>query len=672
MQYATLGKTGLKVSRLGFGCMRLPMKNQSTVDRDKAIPMLQKAVELGVTYFDTAVGYCGGDSQRVLGEAMEKIRDQVVISTKNHHYDKADKPGWWKNLEDSLNRLRTDHIDVYNFHGMNYERYEMGVAGEDGLYKEVLKAKEQGMVRHICHSFHGSLESLKKCIDTGLFESVTLQYNLLDQRLEEGIAYAAEHGMGVVVMGPVGGGRLGYPSDRARELVGGVKSTPDLALRFVVSNENVTVALSGMSEMEHVEQNVETVSKAGRLTQEDHAKIEAAIQERKKLSGLYCTGCNYCMPCPEGVDIPANFEILNADRIFGLTEHARARYASLGGKAALCRQCGKCVDLCPQDLDIPTRLGEAVALLDDRSGSIVGWSELRGVSRGDSGTLDLKVRYTLKNFTDREYDKVAVELHSHREEQVAPDRFAFTKLKGYGKRHKDVTVAMLPPVETLSLDSLIRFDGSHTLEHLYHVITLAAEIEQPSGRSKDRLARPRPTIHVPGPIHPAHTREKPLRGHSFDFAVSYDEKNLSVWAEVEDDLNHTIDKAEGGRFRSDCLRIFLGARDPKELGRGGYGEGALHITLLPPSRGSDDLKVFVTNNREINTAFRHSDFGYTVDCAVPWSALGRSDSLPQIIGFDIAQVSFDAEGKRDVRLTWSGKEGQEGDTAKLGAVLLPR
>ena len=143
MQYATLGNTGLKVSRLGFGCMRLPMINQNTVDREKAIPMLHRAVELGITYFDSAVMYCGGDSQRVLGEAMERIRDKVIISTKNHHYDKADKAAWWKNLEDSLESLRTDHIDVYNFHGLNYERYEKAVGGEDGLYKEMLKAKEK-------------------------------------------------------------------------------------------------------------------------------------------------------------------------------------------------------------------------------------------------------------------------------------------------------------------------------------------------------------------------------------------------------------------------------------------------------------------------------------------------------------------------------------------------
>ncbi len=186
MQYTVLGRTGLKVSRLGFGCMRLPMKSDTEVDRSLAIPLLQRAVELGVSYFDTAVGYCGGDSQRVLGEATQGVRDKVVLSTKNPHYDKVDKKGWWKNLEDSLERLRTDHIDIYNFHGLNWETYGASLAGEDGLYREVLKAKEQGLIRHICHSFHGPLASLKSIVSSGPFDSVTLQSNLLDRSLEEG------------------------------------------------------------------------------------------------------------------------------------------------------------------------------------------------------------------------------------------------------------------------------------------------------------------------------------------------------------------------------------------------------------------------------------------------------------------------------------------------------
>ncbi len=688
MQYTTLGKTGLTVSRLGFGCMRFPMKTDKEVDRDLAIPMLRRAVELGVTYFDTAVGYCAGDSQRVLGEAMEGLRNKIVLSTKNHHYDKQDKDGWWKNLNDSLERLRTDYIDIYNFHGMNFERYETAVSGEAGLYLEALKAKEQGMIGHICHSFHGSLESLKRCIDTGLFDSVTVQYNLLDQRLEEGIAYAAEHNQGVVIMGPVGGGRLGYPSGKAHEIAGEVKSTPELALRFVLSNENVNVALSGMSTMEQLEENVETVSNLDELTAADHKKIEAAIEERKKLAGLYCTGCNYCMPCPDAVDIPANFEILNLDRVFGLSDHARSRYAALGGKAALCRQCGKCVELCPQELEIPKRLGEAVALLDERSGSVAGWGELRKGSMTSDGLLSVDLRYNIKNFTDETYPSVDVELRSHREEEIAPYEFEVKNLEGYGRRHKKLQIRTVPPMESLSIDSIITFNGSHTVEHLSYVVTSAHRRTSAStnGSSLDRPDAP--TVHVPSPIHPAHSSKQPLGPHAYDFAVRYDDRHLYVWADVEDDMQRLADSQPVGRLRVDHFRFFVDAREPYKIGLGGYGEGVLFVTIFPPSDESASPFVTVSNDAEVQIEMKLTDFGYQFECAIPWNALSenpeirkttdRSDgqtdsgerSIPDIVGFDAALVSHDSEGNRTLRLSWTGRDNQERDTAAFGKILL--
>ena len=665
MQYTTLGKTGLKVSRLGFGCMRLPMKSPSVVDRNLAIPMLHQALELGVTYFDTAVGYCGGDSQRTLGEAMEGKRDQFVLSTKNHHYDKNDKKGWWKNLDDSLERLRTDRIDIYNFHGMNFERYTSAVVGDDGLYKEVLKAKEQGMIKHICHSFHGSLESLKKCVDTGLFEVITLQYNLLDQSLEEGITYAADHGMGVVVMGPVGGGRLGFPSGRAQEIAGEVKSTPELAMRFVLSNPNVSLALSGMSTMQHIEENVKTVSTMGELTAEDHARIEAAVEERKKLAGLYCTGCNYCLPCPDAVDIPANFEILNLDRVFGLSEHARSRYATLGGKAALCRQCGKCVELCPQELDIPTRLGEAVSLLDERSGSVAGWGELRGAKMTEDGLNSLSMRYHIKNFTDTGYSNISVKLHGHREEQPMPAEISFDTLKAFGRRHKDVDILVTPPVDSLSIDSQISFDGSHTLEHLSYVVTSALKAE---GGFQERPSSS--TVHVPGAIHPVHGSQQSLEHHSFDMALSYDDTHLYLWADVEEDLKNPLENLKPGNLPFDKMLLFVDGRTPAQIGLGGHTDGVLSVEVFPPARGDDQPIVQAPDNSGVSASVSHTPTGYVLTCAIPWSSCNQQKTLPGIIGFDCVLVSHDEEGKEVLRLSWTGRERQERDTASFGKVLL--
>lgn len=201
MIYRELGKTGYKVSQLGFGAMHLPMKEVNgtqVVDRELAIPMIHRAFEAGLNYIDTAVGYCNEDSQRVVGEALKGWREKIVVSTKNHYYGE-DESAWWTNLENSLQRLDVQYIDIYNHHGINWERYVNAV--EPRISKWMQKAKDQGLIKHICTSFHDTNEALVKLIDTGYVESITLQYNLLNRALEEGIAHAKAKGVGIVVMG---------------------------------------------------------------------------------------------------------------------------------------------------------------------------------------------------------------------------------------------------------------------------------------------------------------------------------------------------------------------------------------------------------------------------------------------------------------------------------------
>ena len=213
MIYRKLGKTGYSASVLGFGAMRLPMKGEGKeqkVDRDLAIPMFHRAFKAGVNYVDTAVGYCNSDSQRAVGEALKGWRDKIIISTKNPCYE-LDEKAWWKNLEDSLERLQVQYIDIYNHHGMNWKKWTE--ATEPFLSKLMIKAKEQKLIKHICFSFHDNNENLIKLINTGYPEVITLQYNILDRSNEEGIALAHERGIGIVVMGPVGGGRLGVASE---------------------------------------------------------------------------------------------------------------------------------------------------------------------------------------------------------------------------------------------------------------------------------------------------------------------------------------------------------------------------------------------------------------------------------------------------------------------------
>ncbi len=373
MIYRELGRTGLKVSQLGFGAMRLPMVGDgkdARVDRELAIPMIHRAFTGGVNYIDTATMYCNDDSQRAVGEALKGWRDKVVVSTKNPYYGDDEKQ-WWTNLEQSLERLDVDVIDIYNHHGVNDKDYDEAVRPRVG--KWMLKAKDQGLVKHVCCSFHDKNDALLRIIDDGYAESITLQYNMLDRQLAQGIAHAREKNVGVVVMGPVGGGRLGEPSEVLAGLIPGVARVPELALRFVLANPDVTIALSGMSTMQQVEENLAIASDTVSLSADDCGAIEHHLERLKSMADLYCTGCGYCVPCEAAeVAIPSIFKEFNRARVYGLWDHARKAYAQIGkvpwskGKPAdACVQCGACEDKCPQHIEIRKQLAEAHAALSD-------------------------------------------------------------------------------------------------------------------------------------------------------------------------------------------------------------------------------------------------------------------------------------------------------------------
>lgn len=368
MQYTPFGNTGLQISRLGFGAMRLPMMTvdgKSVVDEDQAIAMIHRAFELGVNYIDTAFFYCEGLSEIAVGKALKGWRDKVILSTK-YPFDIPFR----ERLESQLQKLDTDHIDFYHFHGIGesfftHERHDEAVNG-------ALKAKEEGLIRHLSFSFHDKVEVMKKLVDVGIFSSVLCQYNLLDRSNEEGLAYAKEHGLGTAVMGPVGGGRIsGMPPQVAQRFGVQVRSSAELALRFVMTNPNVNVALSGMSTMQQVEENAAIASNVAPLSAAELEGINAALEENRRMSDLYCTGCNYCAPhCPQGIVIPRIFELMNYHRVYGITDYAREQYSGIGvnpwtpgHKADECIECGVCEDYCPQKIDIRKQLKDCHAAL---------------------------------------------------------------------------------------------------------------------------------------------------------------------------------------------------------------------------------------------------------------------------------------------------------------------
>ena len=375
MIYRKLRKTGYTISQLGFGAMRLPMVGEgekALVDRDLAIPLIHRAFELGINYIDTARGYCNSDSQRAVGEALEswKNRENIVVSTKNPYFDKEEKV-WWQNLEDSLERLRVESIDIYNFHGISWKIFTENI--EPYVSKWMQKAFDQGLVKHICCSFHDTNESLINIIDTGCFESITLQYNMLDRKLEEGIAYAHEKELGVVVMGPVGGGRLAEPSVVMKDVIGGGVRIHEAAMKFVLANTDITCAISGMSTIQQVEENAAIAEKAVMLSKDDLTAINSHLDNLKRMADLYCTGCGYCIPCPQGVSIPRIFELYNQARVYDIWDISRETYGWIGTtewepgeQADACTECGECEEKCPQNIPIRKQLAESHIMLGSK------------------------------------------------------------------------------------------------------------------------------------------------------------------------------------------------------------------------------------------------------------------------------------------------------------------
>ena len=361
MQYREYGKTGKKVSTLTFGAMRLPK------DHDEGVALLQYGMDLGINYIDTAMMYVDGESEIMVGKAIKGRRDKVYISSKNA-ISEWTNDAWRRNLDQTLTKLDTDYIDFYCVvHGMSWHAFENHFSKPNGGLEAAIKARDEGVIKHIAMSSHDSPEGIMKLIDTGIFAGMIVQYNLLDRANEQAIAHAHASGVAACIMGPVAGGRLGARSDEIAGMIETeVSSIPDLALRFVLSNPNVTTALSGMGNRQMVEENVATCSREEPLSQIELRAIRQAVKDNEKLAQLYCTGCGYCLPCPQGVAIPEIFAAMNYHRVWGLTDHAKRLYRRFGpdhkdGKqnASACVECGICELKCPQNIPIIEQLKES-------------------------------------------------------------------------------------------------------------------------------------------------------------------------------------------------------------------------------------------------------------------------------------------------------------------------
>jgi len=378
MIYRRFGKTGMDVSAVSFGAMRLPTEevgDKHVVKADEAVAVVHRAFELGVNYIDTGHGYCWGQSEPLFGRFLDGWRERVFVSTKSPVWKLEGRADYRKTLELQLRTMGLEYLDLYYLHGLSWKNLEEKVRPWR-LDEEAERAKRDGLIRHVGFSCHDTPTNIVRLVDEGWAEAMLVQYNLLDQKNAPAIAHAAGKGLGVAIMGPVGGGRLRTPTPALRKLLpGGTSSMPELALRFVLANPDVSCALSGMGSLAMVEQNAAVGSRGdAALSVPEMRQVQAAAAELKKLADLYCTGCNYCMPCPNGVNIPRCFELLNHHRVYGLTDHARRGYRRLKpeSRADKCVECGQCEEKCPQKIEIRRQLKEVHEVLGQAVDSSTG------------------------------------------------------------------------------------------------------------------------------------------------------------------------------------------------------------------------------------------------------------------------------------------------------------
>ena len=378
MLYRKMPKNGDELSVLGFGCMRLPIKEDGTIDEKRATQQVRYAIDHGVNYVDTAWPYHMGQSEPFLGRALaDGYREKVKLTTKLPSWIVDSRVDMDKFLNAQLEKLQTDHIDYYLVHGLAGELWDKMEAL--GVIDFLGKARSDGRIINAGFSFHGSADDFKRIVDAYPWIFCQIQYNFMDEQNQagtEGLKYAASKDLGVIVMEPLLGGNLANRVPAEVEEIwneASAKRTPaEWALRWVWNHPEVTVALSGMNEEAQVGENLKIANEAypNSLTEAELQLVKRVEQKYRQLVKIGCTGCQYCMPCPSGVNIPECFDIYNNLHMFGNEEGAKFAYAirmsgaftdtEPGGFASLCIECGQCMEKCPQSLEIPDLL-KAVA-----------------------------------------------------------------------------------------------------------------------------------------------------------------------------------------------------------------------------------------------------------------------------------------------------------------------
>ena len=326
MEYRTLGKTGLKISRMGFG--GIPIQK---IDEEGTRKLLREMAEKGINYIDSARGYTV--SEQYIGYGLEGIREKFILATKSMS---RTKDAMAADIETSLKNFRTDYIDLYQVHNPSMDQLDQ-VIEKGGALEALREAKKAGKIGHIGLTAH-STAVFERALELDWVETIMFPYNIVEQQGAELIHRCAEKNIGFIDMKPLAGGAI---------------EDGTLALRYVCSNPDVTVVIPGMAESSELEENMAACSNEAPLTEEELAKMEVV---RKQLGTDFCRRCNYCAPCSVGINIPSVFLFAGYLQRYDLGDWARDRYSTLKVKASACIECGKCEPRCPYHLPIREKL----------------------------------------------------------------------------------------------------------------------------------------------------------------------------------------------------------------------------------------------------------------------------------------------------------------------------
>lgn len=350
-------------SHLGFGCMRFPLDSDGHIDKPALQALVARAIEGGITYFDTAWPYLGGESEPAVGEVLSAYpRDSYQLATKLPCWAISSAQEAVERVETQLQRLRTDYVDFYLLHALNRGTWRKMV--DLGVIEAMEALQQQGKIRHFGFSFHDSYQCFEEILNFRTWDFCQVQLNYMDTNHQAGMRgyhLAEKLGVPLVIMEPLKGGMLAQlPSTISAPFtqLDPSKSVASWGMRWLASLPNVKVILSGMNSMEQLEDNLSTFHGVQALNPDEQQAVAAVTQGIAQRLKNGCTGCRYCMPCPVGVDIPMNFRLWNVMSVFGVKSEVSRISGMLGQDAVAnkCVRCGKCEVLCPQDIPIRDHL----------------------------------------------------------------------------------------------------------------------------------------------------------------------------------------------------------------------------------------------------------------------------------------------------------------------------